>query len=486
MPYDAAHSEERLYFMTIGRICRRPPVICSPGTTLREATRIMQERNITCVVVQNADGSHGIFTVRDLRRVTASCDANPAELTLASCMTPQLITLREDAYLFDAISLMSRRNFHRVGVVDHAGHLVGVLTDTDLLTFQTRTPLYLLNEIERAASIEQLQRLNARLFEMINLAYKAGVDVRGVVQLLAHFNDAFTQRLIELLDQQEGVRLPPGAAYLSLGSEGRREQTFRTDQDSAIVYADDFPDALRPQLEQFAERLIAGLEQLGVPRCPGNTMASNPQWQHSLSEWKQILDTWIGTPLPDNMVNFGMFQDMRVLHGDRSFEDALRKHIYETAHQKSLFFPYMARNIVGFKPPVGMFGRLLVEKSGPCRGRIDLKKGALFAMVRGIGLLALEAEVMGGSSWDKLDRMRELNLVSSRSLDLIEDSFSFLVGLRLGRQLAALAGGQKPDNCVDPERLPERQRSQLRSAFKGVDALLQILRSQYKLDMIAR
>jgi len=107
-------------------------------------------------------------------------------------------------------------------------------------------------------------------------------------------------------------------------------------------------------------------------------------------------------------------------------------------------------------------------------------------MVRGIGLLALEAEVMGGSSWDKLDRMRELNLVSSRSLDLIEDSFSFLVGLRLGRQLAALAGGQKPDNCVDPERLPERQRSQLRSAFKGVDALLQILRSQYKLDMIAR
>ena len=486
MPYDAAHSEERLYFMTIGRICRRPPVVCSPETTLREATRIMQQRNITCVVIQNADGSHGIFTVRDLRRVTASCDANPADLTLGSCMTPHLITLREDAYLFDAISLMSRRNFHRVGVVDHADQLVGVLTDTDLLTFQTRTPLYLLNEIERAASIEQLQRLNARLFEMINLAYKAGVDIRGVVQLLAHFNDAFTQRLIELLDQQEGVRLPPGAAYLSLGSEGRREQTFRTDQDSAIVYADDFPPELMPQLERFAQRLIEGLEQLGVPRCPGNTMASNPQWRHSLSQWKQILDGWISTPLPDNMVNFGMFQDMRVLHGELRFEQELRRHIHESAHRTALFFPYMARNIVRFKPPVGMFGRLLVEKNGPCRGKLDLKKGALFAMVRGIGLLALEADLMGGTSWDKLERLRELNLVSSRNLDLIEDSFSFLVGLRLGRQLEALTSGQNPDNCIDPERLPERQRTQLRSAFKGVDALLQIMRSHYKLDMIAR
>ncbi len=486
MPYDAAHSEERLYFMTIGRICRRPPVVCSPATTLREATRIMQERNITCVVVQNADGSHGIFTVRDLRRVTAECEGNPADLTLRRCMTPQLITLREDAYLFDAISLMSRNNFHRVGVVDAGGELVGMLTDTDLLTFQTRTPLYLLNEIERAVSIEQLQRLNARLFEMINLAYKAGVDIRGVVQLLAHFNDAFTQRLIELLDQEEGVRLPPGAAYLSLGSEGRREQTFRTDQDSAIVYADDFPPELMPQLERFAQRLIEGLEQLGVPRCPGNTMASNPQWRHSLSRWRQILDGWISTPLPDNMVNFGMFQDMRVLHGELHFEQELRRHIHASAHRTALFFPYMARNIVRFKPPVGMFGRLLVEKSGPCRGKLDLKKGGMFALVRGIGLLALEADLMGGTSWDKLDRLREMNLVSSRNLDLIEDSFSFLVGLRLGRQLEALKSGQKPDNCIDPERLPERQRTQLRNSFRGVDALLQILRSHYKLDMIAR
>ena len=486
MPDAAAYNEEGLYFMTIGKICRRPPIVCHPATALRAATRIMQERNITCVVVAEDGQPPGIFTVRDLRRVTAECEGNPADLTLRQCMTPQLITLREDAYLFDAISLMSRNNFHRVGVVDASGHLVGMLTDTDLLTFQTRTPLYLITEIERATSIEQLQRLSTRLYEMINLAYKAGVEIRGVVQLLAHFNDCFTQRLIQLLELNEGITLPPGVAYLSLGSEGRGEQTFRTDQDSAIVYADDLSTDRLTAVEHFAERLIAGLEQLGVPRCPGNTMASNPQWRHSLSSWKDILETWISTPLQDNMVNFGMFQDMRVLHGEQHFEAELRTHIYEIAHSRSLFFPSMARNIVRFKPPIGMFGRLLVEKSGACRGKLDLKKGGMFALVRGIGLLALEVGIVGGSTWEKIERLGSLNLISSTDLETIEESFNTLVRMRLGRQLAARAANQEADNCVDPLVMTERNRIQLRAALRGVDTLLQIMRSHYKLDMIAR
>jgi CBS domain-containing protein len=486
MPYQTGQHAESMYFIPVGKVCRRPPVVCFAENTVRDASQLMQEKNITCVVVAEIDAPKGIFTVRDLRRVTAECSGNPADLTLRECMTPKLITLHEDACLFDAISLMSRHNFHRVGVVDAAGELVGMLTDTDLLTFQTRSPLYLITEIERASTIEQLQSLNAQLFEMIDMAYKAGVEIRGVVHLLAHFNDAFTQRLIQLLAENEGIVLPEGAAYLSLGSEGRGEQTFRTDQDSAMVYGDDFPPERMPALEQFAERLIAGLEQLGVPRCPGDTMASNPQWRHSLSDWKNILETWIGMPLQDNMVNFGMFQDMRVLYGDQSFEADLRSHIFETAKSKSLFFPSMARNIVRFKPPMGMFGRLLVEKMGPCRGKLDLKKGGLFAMVRGVGLLALEVGIVGGNTWDKIGRLRSLNLVAPGDLDDIEESFSTLVRMRLGRQLSARRANQEADNCIDPLVMTERSRKQLRAALKGVDTLLQILRSHYKLDMIAR
>jgi CBS domain-containing protein len=485
MSYLLGDQAENMYFIPVGKICRRPPLICSPDSTVRAATQLMQERNITCVVVGDSP-PYGIFTVRDLRRITATTTDNPATIALRDCMTPHLITLGEEACLFDAVSLMSRHNFHRVGVVDTAGNLVGILTDTDLLTFQTRSPLYLITEIERATSLEHLQQLNSRLFAMIGNAYGAGVEIRGVVQLLAHFNDATTRRVIRLMEQQEGISLPAGVAYLSLGSEGRQEQTLRTDQDSALVYADNFPQALMPEAERFAVRLIECLEQLGVPRCPGNTMASNPQWCHSLSGWKQILDSWILTPLPENMVNFGMFQDMRVLYGDKQLEEELRRHIYETASSNTLFFPSMARNITRFKPPLGMFGRLLVEKKGAQRGRLDLKKGGLFALVRGIALLALEVQIIGGSTWDKLDRLRALPLLAQADLDEIEESFSVMMNLRLGRQLGALRDKKQADNSIDPELLRERDRVKLRTALRGVEKLQKILRSHYQLDIIAR
>ena len=351
---------------------------------------------------------------------------------------------------------------------------------------QTCTPTYLSREIEAARSIDQLRALGAKMLDMVRFAIGTDADIKSLVQLISQLNDAMTLRLIALLESSEGIRLPEGAAYLALGSEGRGEQTLRTDQDSAIVYFDDLsPEKLR-EVERFATRLVNALEEIGVPRCPGKIMASNPQWRHSLTEWKRLLDQWITEPTPEHMLNFGMFQDMRVLHGDQRFESELRTHIYETARSKSLFFPSMARNIVRFKPPIGMFGRLLVEKSGPCRGKLDLKKGGMFAMVRGIGLLALEVGIVGGSTWEKVERLRSLNLISSTDLEAIEESFNTLVRMRLGRQLSARAANQEADNCIDPLVMTERQRIQLRAALRGVDTLLQILRSHYKLDMIAR
>jgi len=214
--------------------------------------------------------------------------------------------------------------------------------------------------------------------EMLEYAINTGADTHSLISLIAHFNDALTTRVITLMEQLEGISLPEGTAFLMLGSEGRGEQTLRTDQDSALVYADDLPPERMPEMDRFAARLVETLEYLGVPRCPGNTMAINPQWRHSLSEWKEILTQWISTPKPDNMVNFGMFQDMRAIHGDFALQQALREHIITTTHQTALFFPYMARNIVRFKPPLGLFGQIKTDSRGKDRGTFDLKRGGIY------------------------------------------------------------------------------------------------------------
>lgn len=253
-----------------------------------------------------------------------------------------------------------------------------------------------------------------------------------------------------------------------------------------MVYADDFPPERLGDLERFATRLADALDEVGVPRCPGNTMASNPQWRHSLSEWKELLDRWIHVPKGEHMVNFGMFQDFRALYGDQTLERQLHEHILATVRRNALFFPYAARNIVRFPPPLGMFGRIRVERRGEHRGKVDLKKAGIFAITEGVSLLALEADIVGGSTWDKIERLREQGVLPARDLEIIDESFTYLVQLRLQRQLRALSEGNKPANTVDPLVMTDKERDRLREALKGVGTFLRIIRDRYQLDFISR
>lgn len=477
-------SEDSFFFITVDTICHRPAITCSPDIGLIDMARLMKKENISGIVAVEDQKPVGIVSLRDLRNLIADA-VDISALTVRNVMKTGLITIRSSDYLFKAIFMMAKHNIHRLIVIDDFDRLSGVMTDTDLLRIQTRSPLYLVQEIESAGTIDQLKIIGKKMTGMLHYAVKTNADAHSLLQLIAHFNDAFTQRLISILDTKNDVRLPPGAAFLALGSEGREEQTLRTDQDNAIVYRDDLPADCLKEVRRFAEHIVAALESVGVPLCPGNMMASNPEWCHSLSEWKQLTEHWITAPGPDETVYFGVFQDLRVLHGDKTFEDELRAHICECARTHSLFFPNMARNIIRFKPPLGMFGRLLVEKKGEQRGKLDLKKGGLFALTRGISLLALEAGIMGGTTWAKLERLHQLHLVAEHDLEIIEDAFTFLIKLRLEKQLIALSSGKEPGNHVDPLVLPERDRDQLRAAFKGVTTLLKVLQSHYQLNLVS-
>jgi CBS domain-containing protein len=481
---DIPINQDSFFFIEVEYLCKGLPVTCTPDTSVVEMAALMSWHNISGIVVLEGDLPVGIVSLRDLRDLVAHEMDQLAGMKVRDVMRTNLITIGRHDFLFKAIFKMAKFNIHRLVVLNSDGSLAGVITNTDLLRVQTRCPLYLSQEIEAAESFEQLKTTGQRMMEMLQFATRGGADTQSLISLIAHFNDAMTLRVMELLSKLEGVRLPDSAAWLALGSEGRGEQTLRTDQDNAIVYADMTAKQDLDAVKLFAERVVERLEYIGVPRCPGGTMASNQEWRHSVSSWKEILTSWITTPSPDNMVNFGMFQDMRTLYGSRDLEQALREHIITTSHQHSLFFPYMGRNIVRFKPPMGMFGRIKTESLGEHRGTFDLKKGGIFALTLGISLLALHYGSMGGNTWEKIGRLRETGKIGAHDLDQIEESFSFLLKLRLQKQFRALEAGRQPTNQVDPLVLTEREREQLRAAFKGVNLLLHILKDTFQLDMM--
>jgi CBS domain-containing protein len=479
-------SGDSLYLIQVATLCKGPAVTCSPDVGLVEVTRTMREHDISGLIVVEENQPVGMVSLSDIRDYIAETGASPIPCRAGDLMTPGVVTIRRRAPVFEAIFQMARHNIKRLAVIDENGSLVGVVSDTDLLRLQTSTPLYLNQEIEAAQSVDQLTRVCARIPDIVRNASHAGASPRSLVELIAHFNDTFTLRTIALMEREEGLRLPEGAAYLVLGSQGRGEQTLRTDQDSAIVYSDTLNEGHLDEVARFSTRLCHALDQIGIPRCPGETMASNPQWRRSLGEWKGLIDQWVSVLKPDHMVNFGMFQDFRVLHGDQEFARQLSGHIQAHVERNALFLAYVARHITGFKPPMGIFGRLRVERRGRYRGQIDLKKAGIFAITEGASLLGLEVGIVNGTTWDKLERLEQQGLLSAADTEIFSDAMSYLVYLRLQSQLRAIAAGQELSNHVDPLLLTGKERDRLREALRGVGAFLRIIREHFQLDLIAR
>ncbi|WP_305046287.1 putative nucleotidyltransferase substrate binding domain-containing protein [Geoalkalibacter sp.] len=478
--------EDGFFFLQVDALCKSPAVTCTPETSIVEAARTMRDQQISGLVVVKGEIPAGIVSARDICDLIAVSGGTVDNFRVADVMKGDLVTIARNQYVYDAIFKMAKYNIHRVVVVDEQGRLHGVVTDTDFLSLQTRSPLYLTREIEFARSIKQLRAINEQITETISRASRSIADTPSLVQLISHFNDAFTLRVIALMESDEGIVLPAGAAYLALGSEGRGEQTLRTDQDSAMIYADDLGESALRSLERFAQRLVDALEEVGVPRCPGNTLASNPEWRCSLSTWKERLSLWISVPKPEHLVNFSMFQDFRTLHGDASLESRLHEHVQSCIQRNTLYLPYMARHVEGFRARIGMFGRILVERRGEGRGKVDIKKNGIFALTQGVSLLALELGIHSGTTWDKIDQLHKHGILSADDVETLDESFSYLMRLRISMQLHALAAGTTPTNYIDPLLMSTKERERLRSALKGVNSLMKILRVRYKLDSIAR
>lgn len=485
-------SEDNQFFRPVRDCCQREVVTCAPDDPLVDAVATMRERNISSMVVtEGADGKNGgsgqplgIFTDRDLRNKVVAAGSDPRGLAVRAVMNAPLAVIEEDAPLYQALYRMSRLRIHRLGVVDGTGRLSGIITDSDILRLQAHSPHQLVLDIERAESLDDLRTLHARIQALVLHLSGTGLGTHEMVRLIAHLNDQILMRLIGLLRRTGFADLPAGCAFVVLGSEGRGEQTLSTDQDNAIIYADDLDAAAVRRIEEFSRALIDGLIAIGVPECKGGIMACNAAWRRPLGEWRRQLDAWLRTPTPENIIACGTFVDLRTLDGDPAFERALKAQLYESVRANRLFLMRMVENALRFAPPLGWFGRIKGESGGEHPGMLEIKKAGIFALTDGIKALAMEAGNLDGSSWQRLARLRADGTLPEADAENVAECFDFLVLLRLRAQVEAVRAGRAPDNYVVLKQLNAMEQGRLRIALEGVAKFQGFLRHHFGLHLM--
>lgn len=477
--------EGSFLFVKVKDICKKDVVTCEPNSKVSQIAQLMKDKNISGIIVCKDSLPIGVITDRDFRNKIVAQNAQFTEMTAVEIMSFPVITVKAEDYIFEAIYKMTRQNIHRLVVVDEMGYLAGVITDTDIIKHQTNTPLYFIRELEYANSVDELKRINEKTISLLNYMLKSGIKTADIIRFISHIHDAIILHTIEIIKKESYYELPKDFAFLVLGSEGRMEQTLKTDQDNAIVYGDSIDDKAQKTLEDFSKQLIDSLIYIGIPECPGGIMAKNANWRKSLSEWKATLKKWITVPEPENTLNYSMFSDLRHLYGDDTFEKELKKFVLELISENKLFLAHLAKNVLRFSPPISFFGNIKVEKTGEHKGRFDIKKAGIFPITEGIKILALDEGIIDGGTRQKIGKLMEKNVLSDEDLLELETSFAFFLHIRLKAQLKDIERGIPPSNYVSPDDLNHIEIERLKIGFSAVKTLQSILKERYQLNNIA-
>lgn len=475
--------EMYLFTMQVGDIIKDTPRKVAVTATIQKAARAMAEYRIGSLLIHDPGDEErivGIITDRDLRNKVIA-EGLDYRQPVSMIMTTSVATVLSKSTCFDALLKMMTTGIHHLAV-ERKGKVIGIVTSHDIMLLQGTSPYSLFKEIGKQRKIQGLYPLSRKIPDIIRNLIKEGAKAGNIARMISLLNDQILERLLTLLEDELGPS-PVAYCWLLMGSEGRREQTFKTDQDNAIIYADPENEtearAAHEYFSTLAEKAIDHLVNCGYPLCPGEIMARNPKWCQPVSVWKDYFATWIGTPDPEELLHVTIFFDFRPGFGKSALADDLRKYLNKQSRRQEIYLLHLARECMAVRAPLSFFKSFIVNKNGEHRNKLDIKTKGLTPFVNFARVLALKYGIKETNTLSRLHVLSEEGHISEELWATAHDAYEMQMQLRLIHQLSQIEEGVLPDNYIDPGRLSDLEKKMLKESFEVVERLHAVLRSLF-------
>ncbi len=206
----------------------------------------MADCNIGSILVASpANHPLGIITDTDLRKKVVAMAGAVNERPVNEIMSSPVYTITGGKTVADMVMLMVKTKLRHFCITEDGtpgSPIAGMISEHDIITSEGNNPAVIMKEIMSAEGMEQLKIERDKAETLLGVYLGQNVAVHFITSIMTEINDAIIVRSIRMaLDamEAEGMKRPSVSfCWLSLGSEGRREQLLRTDQDNAIIYRD--------------------------------------------------------------------------------------------------------------------------------------------------------------------------------------------------------------------------------------------------------
>lgn len=474
-------SEDASLSSPLQSLIQRNPIHCAAETPVSEVLAIMSSEHIGSMVVTDDEQLPiGMFTLHDVLSRVALPQLDPAT-AIREVMSPAPLYLPPEAPAYEAALMMAQHGFGHVCVVED-GRLTGIVSERDLFSLQRIGLVSLSRTIARAESIEQLTQQATHVHRLVEQMLAQGASVDQITEIITTLNDHMTERAILLVLTETGM---PAVEFtwLAFGSEGRREQTLKTDQDNGILFhtpPGQSADEVRQRLLPIAKKINEALATIGFPLCPGNIMASNPECCLSREEWQQRFSRWVDQGNPQHLLNASIYFDFRPIYGEAAPVEELRTWLFALIAPNSRFRRQMAANALRNRPPLGLFGDLKVSGDGKEKG-IDLKTEGLTPFVDAARITALANGIAATNTVERLQSAGEARALNPDDVAAWVDAYHFIQLLRVRIHRRQAEEGEELSNIINPDTLNELDRRILKEAFRQARKLQAKLTLDYQL-----
>lgn len=455
----------------VGDIFLHTACIADEDETIQSALK-KQKLLKASVIITKKDTQHGIITDTDLRERVLLGGINTDEKA-HKIATYGLVCIDKSDFLFNALLLMTQNGIKRV-VVKDKDEIVGVLEQLDLLSYFASHSHIIAVQIEKAQKLDDLKAVGGNLKNLIIALRAKGVKVRYITKLLSSLNDKIYKKLFEMCVEEE---LRDKCALIVMGSEGREEQTLKSDQDNALIIKDGIDEAV------FTEpmmKLNSYLLELGFPKCAGGVMVSNEQWRRNEVSYRSLIDKWSYDMSDESVKNLSIFIDSKCVAGEHLLLDSLREYLHRNFHARDDVLAHIAKAILHFETPLSVFSGFVIEKERA--NRLDLKKGGIFALVHGVRTLALKHAIDATNTIERIKELNNMGVIDKTFATELIESFDTLSSIRLGAMLEAK--NIEDGNYIDPKTLEKIQRDLLKDSFKIINKFKKFMVFHFHLNMV--
>lgn len=452
----------------VAELFLHPPAFVAASDSIEAVGHRMRELNSNALYVRDGERV-GVITGMSLSKAVV-LQRQSIRMPVRDLANFDVVSVRPDDFVSSALLLMTKHNKRRLAV-EADGKFVGILEEIDLLGFLAGSAQIVAGRIDRASSKEDLAIAAREIETQTRVLRRQGVKVEVIGEIVSDLNRRLLSRLFEMVAP---VELRTTSCLIVMGSEGRGEQTVRTDQDNGIILAG--PIGIET-LNAFRREFSGALQNFGFPPCPGDVMVRNPAWSKPLADYLADFRRWITLPGEAAHMNVAIFYDAQAVAGDAGLLNAAKAALLDLIRSEQAFLAHFARAVDAFGTPIGLFNNLITSEGAG--DALDLKKGGIFPIVHGVRSLAIEQGLLETSTEKRIARLRDLGVLRAEFARDLSQAFLFLLMLRLDAQLAASAGAS--GTLIRPAQLSTMERELLRDALHVVKQFREIVRHHFRL-----